>query len=58
VVLNEQYMGICFGSGVWDHNLYCSGNRGVSCSSVCDISQKSGLWASSNMDILDRDSTL
>ena len=36
MVLNEQYLGICFGSSVWGHNLYCSGNRGVSCSSVFD----------------------
>ena len=40
VVLNERYIDLCSGSGVWDHNLHCSSDRGLSRGPVFDC-----LWS-------------
>ncbi len=34
MILDERHMDVCSGSGVWDHNLHCSSDRGVSRSTV------------------------
>lgn len=34
VVLDERYMDLCSGTGVWNHNPHFSGYRGVSRSAV------------------------